>query len=398
MAAVHRISIISGTRPEILKLAPVYAALAKRPEIFAPTWIATGQHSSLADQAFADFGVKPDMTVELKDVPADVSAQVGATVAALAPALVTSDPELVIVQGDTSSALAGALAAAARGIPVAHVEAGLRSFDFDHPNPEESIRVIIARLAQLHFAPTENAAANLRAEGFADRRIHVTGNTVVDALMSVLPTLPDWPETLEPPQEGKRLVLVTTHRRESWGNQIEGIARAVASISDAVPDAEVILPVHPNPVVRDPLADVLGAHPRVRLTPPLAYGDFVSVLRRSSLVLTDSGGVQEEAATLGVPTLVMRKVTERTEALDAGVAKLVGTDRDDIETLAIHLLTHEADRQIMAQSGNPFGDGKAGERIASLLAREVGALRVIRGDETEGPDGAKDGTGRRTAS
>lgn len=371
VAERQRISIVSGTRPEIVKLAPVYAALRARPEIFEPTWIATGQHASLADRAFADFHITPDMSVDLAVLPADISQRVGATVAALGPALLKADPHLVVVQGDTASALAGALAAAARGVPVAHVEAGLRSFDFYHPYPEESIRHLIAKLAYVHFAPTQRAAKNLLDEGHLPSRVHVTGNTVVDALMSVLPNVPTWPRDVPAVSGISRVALVTTHRRESWGAQIDGIAQAVLSVVNQVTDIEVVLPFHPNPVVRQPLEAALGQHPRVHLTNPLGYMDFVSVLRRATLVLTDSGGVQEEAATLGIPTLVMRKVTERMEAVEAGVARLVGTERAAIEREALRLLTNEAARQEMKRAGNPFGDGRAGENIAALLARDL---------------------------
>lgn len=390
----YRICIVSGTRPEVVKLALVHAALAARPGIFAPVWIATGQHGSLADQAFADFDIKPDHTVSVATPSQDVSERVGQTVAAITPVLRSCEPHMVVVQGDTASALAGTLAASARGRPVAHVEAGLRSFDFNHPDPEESIRHLIGRIAKLHFAPTQAAVENLRLEGVHDDSIFLTGNTVVDALNSVLPTLPMWPVGVPPLEAGQRLVLVTTHRRESWGDQIAGIATAVRSVVERVPDVKVVLPVHPNPIVRTSLEKILGGHPRICLTGPLGYMDFLSLLRRAALVLTDSGGVQEEAATLGVPTLIMRKVTERNEAVDAGVARLVGTSRDDIETLAGHLLTHPVPLADMARAGNPFGDGTAGEKIATLLAQYLGAPHLVAGTKQDEPDGS----GRLSAS
>lgn len=380
-----RVCLVSGTRPEVVKLAPLHRALSARPELFDVTWIATGQHGVLADQVFGDFGLWPDRVVSLDRPAESIWERIGQLVAALAPALEAARPDLVAVQGDTASTLAGALAAAARGCPVAHVEAGLRSFDFANPYPEESIRHLLGRVADIHFAPTERARRNLLDEGVAASRIHVTGNTVVDALREASARLPAWPAALAPVAAGRRLVLATTHRRESWGAGIKSIAEGLRRIVAAVEDVEIILPVHPNPAVRVPLEAALGAAPRIRLVAPLAYPDFLSVLRRATLVLTDSGGVQEEAATLGVPMLVMRHVTERVEAIEAGGARLVGTDAAGIEVEAVRLLRDEAARLDMARAGNPFGDGEAGERIARVLARRALEVHGRERDATGAP-------------
>lgn len=288
----------------------------------------------------------------------------------------TERPDWVVVQGDTTTTMATALAAFYQKLPVAHVEAGLRSGDRFHPYPEEWNRKATDAASDLLFAPTDKAAANLRAEGFAPEQIIVTGNTGIDALLQVA-SRPDTPfvDTLVAAHAGKRLVLVTTHRRENFGSPLDGICRGLRDLADRVPDVWFVLPVHRNPNVADVVRNTLGSDPRFTLTDPLDYADFVGVMKHAELILTDSGGVQEEAPSLGVPVLVMREKTERQEAVDAGTARLVGTNAAVIADAAERLLTDPAERQRMIGTRNPFGDGRASARIAAALSEHHPATR-----------------------
>jgi UDP-N-acetylglucosamine 2-epimerase (non-hydrolysing) len=268
----------------------------------------------------------------------------------------------VVVQGDTTTTLTGALSAFYAGIPVAHIEAGLRSGDPAHPFPEEVNRRMVSQLATLHFAPTERSANALQAEGLPPAAIHVTGNTVVDALMAVRSNgVPSWPET-----PGRRLILVTGHRRESFGEGFQRICKALDRLARRE-DVEIVYPVHLNPHVRQPVHAILGHRRNIRLIDPLGYLPFVGLMEASWMILTDSGGIQEEAPTLGKPVLVMRDVTERPEAVEAGVARLVGSEVEGIVTAATELLDHPAVYKKMSQARNPFGDGRAAVRIVNLL-------------------------------
>lgn len=369
------ILLLVGTRPEAVKAAPVALALGERPHL-RPVVVHSGQHAAMVDQALAPFGLRPDERLPLTRATGGQAELFAGLLPALDELLVRRAPAALLVQGDTSTALAGALAAFWRRIPVVHLEAGLRTGDLAAPFPEEANRQLVARIAALHLAPTDAAAAALAAESLAHGRIVVTGNTVVDAALRIaaLETPAANQELVAVEHEleahGGRLVLVTAHRRESWGAPLEETLDAVAVLADRHPDVRVLLPMHPNPAVRAQVVAALGTHPRVRLTEPLAYPDLVRVLRRAALVLTDSGGIQEEAPSFGVPVLVLREVTERMEAVHAGCAWLVGTDRTRI------LL--EADRMLQTSlrvptHSNPFGDGDAAQRvcaaIADLLAR-----------------------------
>ncbi|HSN13566.1 MAG TPA: UDP-N-acetylglucosamine 2-epimerase (non-hydrolyzing) [Anaeromyxobacteraceae bacterium] len=366
-------AVVIGTRPEAIKLAPVVSALRGQ-GAFEPVVISTGQHRQMLDQALAVFDLKPDVELEvmspgqtLHDITARTLERMRAALSELAPAR-------VIVQGDTTTAFAAALAAFYAKLPVAHVEAGLRSGERYSPFPEEINRRMVDQLSDLLFAPTRQAADLLAREGFPHAAIHVTGNTVVDALLATravvrrrgleIPGLP--PGWLD----GVRMVLVTAHRRESFGPGIEGVCRAMLRIVRAVPDARVVYPVHLNPSVDVPVRRILGAEPRILLLPPVPYLEFVALMDRAHLVLTDSGGVQEEAPTFGKPVLVMRDVTERPEGIAAGVARLVGTSEDRIAEEAIRLLLEPGHYAEMAVSRNPYGDGHAAERIARILAAE----------------------------
>ena len=281
-----------------------------------------------------------------------------------------SRPDLILVQGDTTTAMAGALAGFYANVPVAHVEAGLRSGDLANPFPEEANRQIIDAVSTILLPPTPQAQANLLRAGFTAERCPVTGNTVVDALQLLCAThapVLDGSGVKEAELEGRRLILVTTHRRESWGGDLEGICSAVRVLVERQSDVLVALPVHPNPNVKAPVIKLLGGHPRIRLLPPLGYVPFLSLMRRAYLILTDSGGVQEEAPSLGVPVLVLRKTTERPEAAEAGLARIIGTDPDAIVEHVEELLADEHAYRRMATAANPYGDGRASERIAEVL-------------------------------
>ncbi|MFE9746299.1 non-hydrolyzing UDP-N-acetylglucosamine 2-epimerase [Saccharothrix saharensis] len=371
---MKEVVLLAGTRPEAVKIAPVALALGDHP-VLRPVIVHSGQHNGMVEQALRSFGLH--VHVEL-DVPRATGGQaelLARLVAEFDRLLDKRDPAVVLVQGDTTTALAGALAAFWRGIPVAHLEAGLRTGDLAGPFPEEGTRQMIARIATLHLAPTDDAAAALIREGMADRRIVVTGNTVVDAVQRVAaadlpardPELARLERVLD--ERSQRLVLVTVHRRESWGAPLARVLHAVRAIADRHPDVRVLLPVHPNPRVRAAARNLLGGHERIVVTEPLDYSDVVRALRRSALVLTDSGGIQEEAPTFGVPVLVLRDTTERVSAVDAGCAWLVGTDPIRIVAEAGWVL---GARLRLPPGRNPFGDGRAASRVRGALERLVG--------------------------
>jgi UDP-N-acetylglucosamine 2-epimerase (non-hydrolysing) len=359
------ILVVFGTRPEAIKLCPVVLYLGRFPEAYRVCVCVTAQHRRMLDQVLAAFRVTPDHDLNLM-LPGQTLAQsTSRAVAALDPVLEAERPDLVIVQGDTTTTLAGALAAFYRHIPVGHVEAGLRTGDFAQPFPEEMNRVLTTRLAALHLAATEMAASNLCREGVAVTDIAVTGNTVVDAVLHVRDGLesgrlprPEWP-WLDP---HKRLILVTAHRRESFGGGLERICQALLGLA-ARPNVQIVCPVHPNPRVQGPLSRLLTGHPNVRLIEPLDYVPFVDLMRRAFLLITDSGGVQEEGPSLGKPILVLREKTERPEAVEAGTVKLVGADPRRILASARELLDSPAEYARMARVHNPYGDGHASERI-----------------------------------
>jgi UDP-N-acetylglucosamine 2-epimerase (non-hydrolysing) len=362
MANRPRILLVLGTRPEAVKLAPVVRALRNR--AFAEVrLLATAQHRELLDQTLAFFDLVPDLDLGLMRPDQDLADLAARMLPALAAALAAERPDLVLAQGDTTTVLCAALCAFWRRIPFGHVEAGLRSGDTDDPFPEEMNRVLAGRLASIHFAPTAGARDNLLREGVPGDRVHVTGNPVVDALLSTVPRTD--PERFRP-EPGRRLLLVTAHRRENFGHGLEQICAAVRELAGR-PDVSVLFPVHPNPNVAGAAERALGGAANVRLSPPLDYPSMVAAMRASHFILTDSGGVQEEAPSLGKPVLVLRKVTERPEGVAAGAARLVGTERARIVAAATGLLDDAAAHAAMASVPNPYGDGKAGERIAELV-------------------------------
>jgi UDP-N-acetylglucosamine 2-epimerase (non-hydrolysing) len=365
---VKTVAVVFGTRPEAVKLAPVVAELRRHADLRVRV-VATAQHREMLDQALAVFGVAPDVDLDLMrpgQMLPDLTARL---VTALAGAFDAERPDVVLVQGDTTTAFAGALAAFYARVPVGHVEAGLRSGVPDDPFPEEANRRLVGVLADLHFAPTPRAAANLRREGVPEDRILVTGNTVIDALLGVVRSLPT-----APAPNGRRHLLMTMHRRENWGGPIRDVCAAVREVLDARPDVDLLFPVHRNPLVREEVGSALAGHPRVELAEPLDYGELVRALRDCTLVLTDSGGIQEEAPTLGKPVLVLRRTTERPEAVEAGCARLVGTEKAAVREALLRLLDEPAAYAAMAHAANPFGDGRASERIALALRQRLGLV------------------------
>ncbi|WP_458071357.1 non-hydrolyzing UDP-N-acetylglucosamine 2-epimerase [Rhodanobacter sp. BL-MT-08] len=358
----HLLCII-GTRPEGIKMAPLIKALKHEPWARV-TVLATAQHRGLLDQVLSLFGICPDMDLDIMRDNQTLPQLTARLVTALDDAFADISPDAVLAQGDTTTVMTAALAAFYRHIPFGHVEAGLRTHDLDNPFPEEMNRLIAGHLARWHFVPTQRSRRNLLREGIADSSIHVTGNTVIDALLEV--AAKDW--TLDLPLDPvKRLVLVTAHRRENFGEPLRAVCRAIRTLIDRYPDIEVVYPVHPNPNVKAVVCELLDGHPRIHLCEPLDYAPFVEAQKRAFLILTDSGGVQEEAPALGKPVLVMRSETERPEAVDEGVVRLVGTDEALIVSEASRLLDDPQAYRDMAIGASPYGDGKASQRIVSVL-------------------------------
>jgi UDP-N-acetylglucosamine 2-epimerase (non-hydrolysing) len=368
----RKILTVFGTRPEAIKMFPLIHAL-EADDRFTSRVCVSGQHRGMLDQVLAIAGIAPDHDLDLMQPDQTLDALTARLLTGIGQVLDEEQPDWVVVQGDTATAMAGALAAYYRKIPVAHVEAGLRSGNIHHPWPEEVNRKIDGSFAALHFAPTETAAQALLRENIRPSTVHVTGNTVIDALHWVTARIEREPQLaaglaeLEQRFAGKRIIGMTSHRRENFGEGMEGIADAVTRLA-ARSDVAVIFPVHLNPNVRAVMNQRLGGLDNVALIEPLDYPHFARLLDISSLMLTDSGGVQEEATALGKPVLVMRETTERPEGVVAGTARLVGTDADRIVAEAERLLDDPTEYEAMARAHNPFGDGRAAERIVELLA------------------------------
>ncbi|MDR6113153.1 MULTISPECIES: non-hydrolyzing UDP-N-acetylglucosamine 2-epimerase [unclassified Sphingomonas] len=370
------ILVVFGTRPEAIKLFPVIRALSLATGRPVRTCV-TAQHRGMLDQVLAIAGLTPDHDLDLMEPGQSLDRLTARLLTGLGEVMDRETPAMVVVQGDTATAMAGALAAYYRKVPVAHVEAGLRSGDIYQPWPEEVNRRMIAPIAALHFAPTETAAAALRAEGIATERVHVTGNSVIDALhwtRSRIAAEPALAADLDPVlarMAGRRIVLVTTHRRENFGDGMAAIARALRRIA-ARADVGILFPVHPNPQVASVMDRELGDHPGIARIAPLDYPHFVRALDAAHIVLTDSGGVQEEAPALGKPVLVMRETTERPEGVAAGTARLVGTDQDRIVAELFALLDQPDRYAAMARAHNPFGDGDSADRISRIITHALG--------------------------
>ncbi|MBN8818612.1 MAG: UDP-N-acetylglucosamine 2-epimerase (non-hydrolyzing) [Sphingomonas sp.] len=371
--STRKVIVVFGTRPEAIKMFPVVHALKATPGIETRVCV-TAQHRGLLDQVLALGGIVPDIDLDIMQPGQTLDRLTARLIVALGEAFDAERPDRLLVHGDTLTAMVASIAAYYRKIPVGHVEAGLRSGDIHHPWPEEVNRRMIACIADLNFAPTATAADALRAEGRAEAGIHVTGNTVIDALLATrervrkTPSLSATVAPLVARFAGKRIVAVTSHRRENFGDGMANIAGAIREIA-ARPDVAIVFPVHPNPNVRMVMDELLTELPNVALIEPLDYPNFVALLDACAIVLTDSGGVQEEAPSLGKPVLVMRETTERPEGVSAGTAKLVGTDRATIVAETLALLDDDAAYAAMARAHNPFGDGQAATRIARTIAQ-----------------------------
>jgi UDP-N-acetylglucosamine 2-epimerase (non-hydrolysing) len=364
---------VYGTRPEAIKVAPVIKALEDS-DLLDSVTVVTGQHREMLDQVNEIFGIVPDHDLDIFQHGASLSQIVARVLERLDPVLEAEKPAAVVVQGDTSTSTAAALAAFHRQIPVVHLEAGLRSGDISSPFPEEANRKLTSQIAAVHLAPTPTSKANLVAESVDETTVVVTGNTVIDALlMTVERKTPFTDPVLEDlADSGRRILLVTTHRRENWGGAMEGVGRALARLARQFPDMEIVLPAHRNPIVREAVLPHLEGLGNVTVTEPLPYGEFTRMLSLATVVLTDSGGVQEEAPSLGKPVLVMRENTERPEAVDAGTVKLIGTDEERIVTEVSALLTDQTAYAKMAQATNPYGDGHAARRSIEAIAHTFG--------------------------
>lgn len=358
---------VVGTRPEAIKMAPVIQALRCEPWARVSV-LATAQHRDLLDQVLQLFDIVPDADLDAMRDNQGLAELTARLIPALDAKFAEFQPDAILAQGDTTTVMTAALAAFYRRIPFGHIEAGLRTHDAYNPFPEEINRLIATHLSRWHFAPTARARRNLLREGIADSAIHVVGNTVIDALLQVAAR--EWPLGVELDPR-KRLVLVTAHRREHFGEPFRAICRAIRTLAERHPDIEVLYPVHPNPNVRQVAQTLLADHPRIKLCEPLEYTAFVEAQKRAHLILTDSGGVQEEAPALGKPVLVLRSETERPEAIEAGVARLVGTNEESIVAEASLLLDNERAYRSMARGASPYGDGKSAQRIVRILRRAL---------------------------
>jgi len=374
MNARH-IVVVVGTRPEAIKMAPVYLALKADPRVRA-TLLATAQHRHMLDQVLTVFDIRPDVDLDLMRADQTLAQVTAAVVTGVQDALAQLKPDAVLVHGDTTTCLASGLAAFYERVPLGHVEAGLRTYNFQAPWPEEMNRRLVDPICRWCFAPTRRAAENLRAERIREENIFVTGNTVIDALLLARERVrrepPSVPDLDLSRLEGKRLILVTGHRRESFGRPFEEFCLALRDIVERHADTVLVYPVHLNPNVQRPVNEVLYGCQRVHLIRPVEYLPFVYLMDRSTLIITDSGGIQEEAPTLGKPVLVTREVTERPEAVEAGLAKLVGTNRRRLADEASRLLEDGEAYAKMARGDNPYGDGQASKRIVHAVVKASG--------------------------
>ena len=364
---------VYGTRPEAIKVAPIVKAL-QADDRFECVVAVTGQHREMLDQVNELFGIVPDHDLNIIRPRQTLNGVFARTLEGLDAVLEQERPDAVVVQGDTTTSTAAAVAAFNRGIAVVHAEAGLRSFDIHSPFPEEANRKITSQISALHLPPTSVSRDNLLREGVAAEDVYVTGNTVIDALLEAVEhQVPFEDERLAALQaSGRRVVLVTTHRRENQGDAMRGVGRALARLAAAHPDATFVLPAHRNPVVREAILPEIEGRENVLVTEPLAYGEFTHLLSVATVVLTDSGGVQEEAPSLGKPVLVMRENTERPEAVTAGTVRLIGTDEEVVVAEVTRLLEEPEAYEAMAAAVNPYGDGRAAERTVSGIARLLG--------------------------
>lgn len=379
---MKRILSIVGTRPEAIKMAPVTIELARRTGAVEHILCSTAQHRQMLDQVHGWFGITSDIDLNLMAPNQKLADFAAKALVEVTRVIEDVKPDIVLVQGDTTTAMMAGLAAVMQKVEVGHIEAGLRTDSLYNPFPEELNRRVTGSVARYHFAPTERSANALRAENVPPEWIFVTGNTVIDALRMTL----ERKVTLDFPflNKGRRLILVTAHRRESFGAPFESLCRALRSIADRNPEVELVYPVHLNPNVREPVGRLLAGHDRIHLIEPLSYEQFVHLMAKADILLTDSGGVQEEAPYLGKPVLVMRDNTERPEAVDAGTAKLVGTGESRIVSETERLLRDERAYSDMARAGSPFGDGQAARRIADILLLPAGVGTSAKATHSQG--------------
>jgi UDP-N-acetylglucosamine 2-epimerase (non-hydrolysing) len=361
-----KVLVVFGTRPEAIKMAPVIRELKKVQDIETVVAV-TAQHREMLDQVLKLFDIKTDYDLDLMKEQQDLFSITTGVLNGLKEILEKEQPHLVLVHGDTTTTFAAALAAFYKRIPVGHVEAGLRTRNKYSPYPEEINRTLAGRITELHFAPTDTARDNLLAESTATFKIWVTGNTVIDALLETVQPEYTFGQELQGIDFDRRIILVTTHRRENWGSSMRNIYQALIDIVNEFPDVEVVFPVHRNPVVRDIAEEMLKGRERFHLIDPLDYEPFANLMNRCYMVMTDSGGMQEEAPSLGKPVLVLRDTTERPEALQAGTVKLVGTNQQSIYEAARLLLTDKEEYDKMACAINPYGDGHAAQRIVNVI-------------------------------
>lgn len=370
---IHRVMTVYGTRPEAIKVAPVVRALRTAPGMSSVT-VVTGQHREMLDQVNEIFEITPDQDLNIFSHGQTLAQITARVLERLDPLLLAERPDVVIVQGDTTTSTAAALAAFYRGIPVVHLEAGLRSGNILSPFPEEANRKITSQVARLHLAPTRRSRENLLREGIRAEDVVVTGNTVIDALLTAVNKDAHFSDPMleKLSNAGDSVLLVTTHRRENWGDAMNSVGRALARLAHEFADYWIVLPAHRNPIVRESLLPHLVHCPNVIVTEPLPYGEFTRLLSMARIVLTDSGGVQEEAPSLAKPVLVMRENTERPEAIEAGTVKLVGTEEDQIVDEVSRLIVDPLAYAAMANAVNPYGDGRAAQRTVAAIAELLG--------------------------
>ncbi|MCX7796972.1 MAG: UDP-N-acetylglucosamine 2-epimerase (non-hydrolyzing) [bacterium] len=361
---MKKIMFVFGTRPEVSKLAPVIFEARKESRL-ETIIVSTGQHREMLDQMLKVFSITPDIDLSIMEEKQSLSSVTVKIIDRIEPVILSYKPDMVVVQGDTSSAFLASLVSFYNKIPIAHVEAGLRSFDIYNPFPEEANRRFISVVSSLNLAPTKKAKENLLREGVKEESIIVTGNTIVDALYWIAKDISEIDTT-------KRLILVTAHRRENWGEPMEELALAIKELVMEFPDIAFIVPLHKNPVVREIFGKILSNVDRVELLEPLDYPSLIKVMKSAYLILTDSGGIQEEAPTFGKPVLVLRDTTERPEGIERGVAKLIGMHKENIIESVRELLTNQTLYISMSKAGNPYGDGKAGERTVKAIMHFFG--------------------------
>lgn len=382
----HRIAVVLGTRPEAIKMAPVIQELRRRSDRFETILITTSQQRELLAQAMHAFSLSPDIDLGLIHADQTLADFTARALIALTGTFREVKPDLLLVQGDTSTVIAAALAAFYHGVPIGHVEAGLRSGDARRPFPEEVNRRMASCVTDIHFAPTERARRNLQAEQVPDEHIYVTGNTIVDALASIRHDgVFDDADLNALEWDSRQIILATVHRRENLGQNLRNVCAAFRRLVETHPNTEIVIPVHLNPHVREIIFAELRGAPGITLLEPLEYPDLIEAMRRSVLVLTDSGGIQEEAPVMRKPVLILRDVTERPEVVDSGFGKLVGTDRDRIVEEASHILSDPVAYRAMISGGNPFGDGHAATRIVDILAERFRTGRLFAAPVVDAP-------------